>query len=129
MENTFTGTFSGDVNKLTLSNDDFRKVIFTDNNQQLVLMSLLPGEDIGMEIHYNVTQFIRIEKGSGEAALNWGTGTRRVYLSDDSFLMIPAGTEHNIFNTSKTEKMKLYTIYSPPNHPSNRIDRYKPEDD
>ncbi len=98
------------IEKLSLANENFRKVLFTTKNSQLVLMSLLPGEEIGVEIH-EVDQFLRIEKGTGKAILN-GVSCD---ISDGSAILVPAGATHNIINTGMTE-MKLYTVYAPPNH-------------
>src|SRR3989344_8114273 len=95
----------------TLANDYFRKVLYTDKNDQLVVMSLRPLENIGKEIH-QVDQFIRIESGEGKAILN----DTEYSLKDGSSILVPAGSEHNIINTSSTKPMKLYTLYSPPNH-------------
>lgn len=101
-----------DIEEKTESNENFREVIFTAPHSQLVVMNLLPGEDIGMEIHDNVDQFIRIEEGEGKAILD---GEEHI-ITDGSAIVIPAGTEHNIINTSSNEKLKLYTIYSPAEH-------------
>lgn len=84
-------------------------------------MTLKPGEEIGMEVHPTIDQFIRIEEGEGKAILD-GKETK---LEDDWAIVIPKDTNHNIINTSKTKKMKLYTIYSPPNHPENTIHKTK----
>lgn len=105
----------------TLKNNNFRKVIHTAKNQQLVLMSLKPQEDIGMEVHKGVDQFIRIEKGRGKAILNGD----EYAIRDGVSITIPAGTEHNIINTSKRNALKLYTIYSPPEHKPNTIMKNK----
>lgn len=129
MENKFKGMLIDNINKLTLENEYFRRVIYTDMHQQIVLMSLLPSEDIGVEIHPGVSQFIRIEKGEGIAHLDWGNGLVSRQIGDDSFIEIPAGTYHNIINTSKTNKLKLYTIYSPPNHPADKVNMVKPSND
>ncbi|MFA5086846.1 MAG: cupin domain-containing protein [Candidatus Paceibacterota bacterium] len=94
-----------------LANDNFRKVLYTAKHSQLVLMSLLPKEEIGMEVH-TLDQFIRVEAGMGRAVLD-GVETE---IKDGSAIVIPAGTNHNIVNDSETEKMKLYTIYSPAEH-------------
>lgn len=102
------------IEKLTLTNPQFRKILKTNKHSQLVLMSLKPREEIGSEIHKNVDQFIRIEKGTGVAVL---AGTR-YKITDGSAIIVPAGTEHNIINTSSRNTLKLYTIYSPPEHPS-----------
>ena len=112
----------------TKMNENFRKVINTSNNLQLVLMSLKPGEDIGMEVHDNIDQFFRIEKGIGVAIIKKETGNEELILSDGSVIIIPKGTYHNIKNTGN-ESMKLYSIYSPPNHSPNRIDLNKPKED
>lgn len=104
-----------------LQNDFFRKVLYTAPHSQLVLMTLQVGEDIGLETHPDRDQFIRVEAGQGEAILNG----ERTSLSDGSAVVIPAGTEHNIVNTSSTEPLRLYTIYSPPEHPDGTINRTK----
>ncbi|MDD2909667.1 MAG: cupin domain-containing protein [Candidatus Pacebacteria bacterium] len=100
------------IEKDTLENENFRKVIFTAKNMQLVLMSLEPNEEIGEEMHDDVDQFIRIEKGNGKAILNG----EEYEIMDGSSVVIPAGVKHNIINSSAEEKLKLYTIYSPPEH-------------
>ena len=115
-----TGYISN-IEKETLENENFRKVLFTGPHSQLVLMSLLPKEEIGMETHDGVDQFIRIEEGEGLAILN-GEETR---LEDDFAIVIPSGTKHNIINTSENRKMKLYSIYSPAEHPDGTIDKTK----
>lgn len=94
----------------TLENNDFRRVIYTAEHSQLVLMTLQPGEEIGVETH-QLDQFLRIEAGTGTAILNGES----VLVSDGSALVVPAGTEHNVVN-SGTEPLRLYTIYSPPDH-------------
>ncbi|MCL5666161.1 MAG: cupin domain-containing protein [Patescibacteria group bacterium] len=99
------------VEEASIKNNYFRKVLYTAKNSQLVLMSLKPGEDIGEEVH-GLDQFLRVEAGSGKAVLN-GQETE---IGDGWAVVVPAGTRHNIINTSETEPMKLYTLYSPPNH-------------
>lgn len=101
----------------TLSNTNFRKVLFTAPHSQLVLMSLLPGEEIGTETHAGVDQFFRFEAGEGKAILN---GVEIPFKAND-VVIVPAGTEHNIINTSMIDNLKLYTIYSPANHPEGTI--------
>jgi len=96
-------------------NSSFRKVLFTGDHMQLVVMSLKPGEDIGAEVHENVDQFFRIEDGDGKVIMN---GEEHI-VNKDMVFIVPAGVEHNIINTSQTEDLKLYTIYSPANHPEN----------
>jgi len=109
--------FVDNIEKLTLENTNFRKVLATNGYSQLVVMSLKPMEDIGMETHPNVDQFFRVEKGVGKTILN---GTEYEF-SDGFAIVIPAGTEHNIINTSETDELKLYTIYSPANHPDGTV--------
>lgn len=99
------------IEKAAEDNNNFRKVLYTAPNSQLVVMSLKPKEDIGEEVH-NLDQFIRIEKGLGKAILN---GVEHP-IGDGSAVVIPAGTKHNIINTSEDGEMKIYTIYSPANH-------------
>lgn len=115
--------YISNILKATLDNSNFRKVLFTGPNSQLVVMSLKPGEDIGMEVHNHVDQFIRIESGVGKSILD-GEETE---IKDDFAVVIPAGTEHNIVNTSDTEDLKLYTVYSPANHPEGTIHKTKEE--
>jgi mannose-6-phosphate isomerase-like protein (cupin superfamily) len=100
-----------DIEKVTKENTNFRKVLYTAKNSQLVVMSLKPGEDIGEEVH-ELDQFIRVEKGQGKAILD---GVEHK-IEDDYAIVIPSGTRHNIVNTSKNEELKLYSIYSPPEH-------------
>jgi mannose-6-phosphate isomerase-like protein (cupin superfamily) len=116
------------IEEETIANENFRKVINTSNNLQLVLMSLKAGEDIGMEVHENIDQFFRIEKGQGKAIIKKESGNEELPLTDGSVIVIPKGTYHNIKNTG-SESMKLYSIYSPPNHSPNRVDLNKPKED
>src|SRR3989338_9614990 len=104
--------YHSDIETLTKNNSNFRQVLYTATHSQLVLMSLLPGEEIGMEAHPNVDQFFRFEIGEGKAILN---GEELTFKAND-VLIVPAGTNHNIINTSATDSLKLYTIYSPANH-------------
>ena len=106
----------------TEENENFREVLFTGPHSQLVVMSLLPNEEIGMEVH-SVDQFIRIEKGEGKVILD---GEEHL-IADGSAMVIPAGTEHNVINTSSDEKLKLYTIYSPTHHKDRTIHKTKQE--
>ena len=114
--------FVGDIEKLTLENSNFRKVIYTAEHSQLVLMSLKSGEDIGMETHKENDQFIRVERGTGKAILE-GKGYK---LTGGTALVVPAGSEHNIINDGDGE-MKLYTIYSPTHHAGGTIHETKEE--
>ncbi len=104
--------FVADIEQLTLENTDYRRVVFTSHYTQLVLMSLEPGVEIGNEIH-GLDQFIRVEQGSGRAIINNGEEERD--LEADWIIIVPAGTWHNIINTGD-QPMKLYTLYSPPEH-------------
>ena len=109
-----------DIEKATKENKNFRKVLHTAKNSQLVVMSLGPGEEIGEEVH-DLDQFIRIEKGKGNAVLD----AVEHKIEDDYAIVIPAGAKHNIINTSKDKEMKLYTIYSPPEHRDGVIHKTK----
>jgi mannose-6-phosphate isomerase-like protein (cupin superfamily) len=118
---------TGNIEEMTLDNKNYRKVINTTRHQQLVLMSLKPKEEIGMEIHKKVDQFIRIEKGSAIAII--GKDEQKKYkLKKEYFITIPAGTYHNIINIGKGE-LKLYSIYSPYNHKKGTIQKVKPKND
>ncbi len=116
--------FVGNIEKATLKNNYFREVLYTGKHAQLVVMSLLPGEEIGNEVHGNVDQFFRIEHG--EAKFIFGGKEEHVVHGSDA-VIVPAGTFHNVINTSKTEQLKLYTVYSPPNHPDGTIHKTKSE--
>jgi mannose-6-phosphate isomerase-like protein (cupin superfamily) len=120
----FTNVYHNNISDVTESNNYFRKVIATTPNMQLVVMSIKPGEDIGYEIHPYITQFFRIEQGEGVAIVD-GVAYD---LRKDTALVVPLNTEHNIINTSNTEPLKLYTIYTPPNHRYNKIDVTKPSE-
>ncbi|HEY9515646.1 MAG TPA: cupin domain-containing protein, partial [Gemmatimonadaceae bacterium] len=110
------------IERDTLSNEDYRRVLFTGPNTQLVLMTLQPGEEIGQETHTGHDQFIRVEAGTGVVMLN---GERQA-LGDGSAVVIPAGVEHNVINTSREAPLRLYTLYSPPEHPDGTVQRTKP---
>lgn len=107
----------------TVKNTNFRKVLHTTKLSQLVLMSLKPGEEIGMETHKHGDQFIRIDSGKGKVILDG----KEHDLKDGSAMVIAAGTEHNVINTSDTEDLKLYAVYTPPEHKDGTIDKDKPE--
>jgi len=100
------------IEKETLENRNFRKVLYTSKHSQLVLMSLRPKEEIGMEVHLDNDQFFRFEKGQGKCIID----DNEYELSDGVAIVVPAGAKHNIINTSVTESLKLYTIYSPAHH-------------
>ena len=111
------------IEEKTLDNDFFREVLFTSDRVQLVVMSLAPGEEIGEETHDHGDQFIRVEAGTGKAILDGEEHD----LEDGSAVVIPAGVRHNIVNSSQQESLKLYTIYSPPEHPDGTIHKNKAE--
>lgn len=104
--------FCSNIEKDTLENENFRKVLYTGKNSQLVLMSLRPKEEIGMEVHLENDQFFRFEKGEGKCIIDGN----EYDLKDGVAIVVPAGAEHNVINTSETEDLKLYTIYSPAHH-------------
>lgn len=104
--------FHADIEQATLANTDFRRVLYTGKHSQLVLMSLKPGEEIGMETHPDNDQFFRFEKGEGKCVIDGN----EYELKDGMAIIIPAGAEHNVINTSATEELKMYTIYSPAYH-------------
>ena len=113
------------IEKETLKNNYFRKVLFTSKHEQLVVMCLQPGEEIGNEVHPYIDQFFRIEQGKSEFIFN----KKRYLVKKDYAIIVPAGTFHNVVNISKKEKLKLYTIYSSPNHKPGTIHKTKKEAD
>lgn len=115
--------FLTNIEEKTLQNEYFREVLYTSQHSQLVVMSLNPTEEIGTEMHAIVDQFIRIEQGNGKVVIE---GEEHL-ISDGSAISIPAGTEHNIINTSPNKKLKLYTIYSPAHHKDQTIHKTKEE--
>lgn len=104
--------FYGEIEKLTLENESFRKVLYTAQYCQLVLMSLQPGEEIGSEVHEDGDQFFRFEKGTGKVIID----ETEYSVKDGDSVIVPAGSQHNVINTSSTEKLKLYTLYAPAHH-------------
>jgi mannose-6-phosphate isomerase-like protein (cupin superfamily) len=118
----------GDIERATLENTTFRTVLFTGEHAQLTVMRLAPGEDIGREVHPHTDQFIRIE--AGRARVEFGTSEVRVDethdLQDDWALVIPAGVWHNVVNAGDGD-LKLYSLYSPPEHPPHTVHRTKAE--
>jgi mannose-6-phosphate isomerase-like protein (cupin superfamily) len=116
----------GDIERTTLDNENFRTVVFTGAHTQLTVMRLLPGEEIGWEMHDHLDQFLRIEQGEGE--LDLGTSESAVDethpVRDDWAFIVPAGTWHNVRNTGSGE-IKLYSLYSPPEHPDGTVHRTK----
>jgi mannose-6-phosphate isomerase-like protein (cupin superfamily) len=115
--------FNANIEELTLQNNNFRQVLYTGHNTQLVLMSLEPNEDIGVEVHEENDQFFRFESGEGKCVIDGN----EYELKDGTAIVVPAGAEHNIINTSSTEKLKLYTLYSPPHHQEGTVRETKEE--
>lgn len=115
--------FNANIEKETLENSNFRKVLYTGKHSQLVLMSLQPKEEIGMEVHPDNDQFFRFEKGEGKCLIDGN----EYELGDGVAIVVPAGAQHNIINTSETEDLKLYTIYSPAHHKDGIIRATKTE--
>lgn len=116
--------YLADIETLTEENSDFRKVLYTGHNLQLVLMALTPGQDIGLETHATHDQFFRIEKGKGEVVID---GVRHKIKGGDG-LIVPAGAKHNVLNTGD-KSLRLYTIYGPPNHVDKLVEVTKAEAD
>ena len=104
--------YKDNIEKLTIENSNFRKVLYTGAHCQLVLMSLLPLEDIGLEVHEDNDQFFRFESGKGLVTIDGN----EYEVSDGDAVVVPSGAEHNVQNVSETESLKLYTIYSPAHH-------------
>lgn len=113
-----------DIERDTIENEDYRRVLFTGKYMQLVLMTLRPGEEIGLEEHEGHDQFVRIEAGTGYVQL----GEQRHDLHDGSIAVIPSGTKHNVVNTSRTESLRLYTLYTPPEHPDGTVQHTKADE-
>lgn len=116
--------YIANIEELTLENSNFRKVLYTGKYAQLVVMCLKPGEEIGEEIHDDVDQFFRVDAGKGKVIING-----KEYTVEDGFaIIVPAGAKHNVINTGN-EDLKLYTLYSPPNHPDGTVHKDKAEAD
>ena len=116
--------FVDDIESLTESNDDFRRVLYTGKQMQLVLMSLKPGEEIGAEVHDDRDQFFRVEQGEGEVLIDDNT----TKIKADMAIIVPAGARHNVRNTGKGA-LKVYTLYAPPEHKHGTIHKTKAEAD
>lgn len=104
--------YQADIEKLTRENANFRQVLYTATDCQLVLMSLLPGEEIGLEVHEEGDQFFRFESGTGKVTID----ETEYMVKDGDAVIVPAGSKHNVVNTSNTEALKMYTMYAPPHH-------------
>ncbi len=115
--------FNANIEQETLENNNFRRVLYTAKNSQLVLMSLKPQEEIGMEVHPENDQFFRFEQGQGKCIID----ENEYDVKDGSAIIVPAGSDHNIINVSEDEELKLYTIYSPAHHKEGTIHATKEE--
>ena len=115
--------FHANLEQFTLGNENFRQVMYTAEHCQLVLMSLLPGEEIGLEVHADGDQFFRIEQGHGKITID---ETEYLVVNGDA-IIVPAGAKHNVINMSTTEALKLYTLYAPPHHQDGVIRKTKAE--
>ena len=118
--------YVGAIEQQTLTNTNFRQVLFTASHCQLVVMCLQPGEEIGDEVHAKVDQFFRIESGEAKFVID---EVETHLVRDGDAVVVPAGTFHNVINPSKTAPLKLYTLYSPPNHPDGTTHKTKAEAD
>ncbi len=116
--------FEVNIEEETVGNEYYRRVLYTTKNNQLVVMSLKPGEEIGSEIHSDTAQFIRFEAGEGKCII----GGKNYLVASGDAVVIPAGVRHNVVNTSKEDNLKLYTVYSPPVHPEGTVQVEKPEE-
>lgn len=115
--------FYENVNEETIKNENYRKVVFTGKHMQFVYMSIDPNDNIHLEMHPDTDQFIRVEQGQGKAIID----NNSFDLYDDIGIIIPAGSQHEIINTSDKNKLKIYSIYCPPEHPKNKIDVINPD--
>ena len=118
--------YIGNIEEQTKENKNFREVLFTGKHSQLVVMALKPGEEIGNEVHNEVDQFLRFEEGKGKVILN---NKDEYTVGDGDAVVVPAGTWHNVINISNKEPLKLYTVYSPPEHPDGTVHKTKVEAD
>lgn len=113
--------YQGPIHKFALENNNFRQVLYTATGGQIVVMSLLPGEEIGMEVHPTIDQFFWMVKGVAKAVLNGEETT----VGEGEVLIVPRGTNHNVINSSSADPLKLFTVYTPPNHPDGTIHQTK----
>jgi mannose-6-phosphate isomerase-like protein (cupin superfamily) len=117
--------FKNNIEKSAVTNTNFRAVLYTAKNMQLVLMSLKPGEEIGMEVHKDSDQFFRFESGNGKCIVD----DTEYLIKDGDVVIVPLGANHNVINTSVSEDLKMYTIYAKPNHQDGIIRKTKNEAD
>ena len=125
-----TNAWHGDIEELTLTNDTYRTVLFTGRHLQLVVMSLQSGEEIGLEVHDHIDQFIRVEQGDAKVTLGPSRDevAETIELTADGAVIVPAGTWHNVVNTGWGQ-LRLYTIYTPPEHPDGTVQATKADAD
>ncbi len=116
--------FKQNIEESTIANTDYRRVLYTGEYSQLVLMSLKPGEEIGLEIHPDNDQFFRFEAGNGKVFIN----ETEYEVTDGDAVVVPRGAQHNVMNVSETEDLKLYTIYSPAHHKDGLIHKTKADE-
>jgi mannose-6-phosphate isomerase-like protein (cupin superfamily) len=116
--------FIGNIETQTVENRDFRRVIYTSEHAQLVLMTLQPGEEIGEEVHEDIDQFFRVEKGTGEVVID----SRRTPIEDGTAILVPAGSRHNVMNTG-AGPLQVYTLYAPPHHEDGTVQHTKADAD
>lgn len=119
--------YTGNIEEETLHNNYFRRVLYTGKYLQLVVMALQGGEEIGNEVHSDVDQFFRVEEGAARFSLH--NGQEEHVIHEDEIMVVPAGTWHNVINTSPHSAMRLYTIYTPPQHPDGTVHQDKAEAD
>ena len=115
--------FNGNIEKDTVDNENFRKVLYSGKHCQLVLMSLRPKEEIGLETHADNDQFFRFEEGEGKCIIDG----HEYKVGDGVAIIVPAGAKHNVINTSATQALKMYTIYSPAHHKDGIVRKTKQE--
>ncbi|MBD3279361.1 MAG: cupin domain-containing protein [Candidatus Pacebacteria bacterium] len=115
--------YHNNIEELTVANQDFRQVLFTGHHSQLVLMSLKPGEEIGLETHPDNDQFFRFEAGEGKVVVDG----QEFVVKDGDAVVIKSGSKHNVINTSQSQALKMYTIYSPAHHPDGTVHHTKKE--
>lgn len=115
--------FAGNIEKDTIVNGNFRKVLYTGKHCQLVLMSIQPKEEIGLEVHLENDQFFRFEQGEGKCFIDGNEYT----VGDGVAIIVPAGAKHNVINTSASKELKMYTLYSPPHHKDGIVRKTKKE--
>jgi mannose-6-phosphate isomerase-like protein (cupin superfamily) len=113
--------FKSNIEKDTLKNENFRKVLYTSKHLQLVLMTLKTGEEIGEEVHIGIDQFFRFESGKGKCIIDGNEYS----ISDGDVIIVPAGSRHNVINNDSSEDLKMYTIYTPPHHQDGLINMTK----